>query len=945
MRRPIMALAAVALLAVFTSFTSSAQRAGPALHVAPLQYHFRQLPNGLRVYSMPDPHTANVAIQVWYDVGSQDDPTGRSGFAHLFEHMMFKATHNLADGQYFSLVQDVGGELNASTHADYTNYYDIIPANYLQRSLWAEAERMGSLVVDQSFFSSERDVVKEELRQRVLASPYGRLFYLYGAQVSYNTHPYGRPGIGSLEDLDAATIDDVRRFHATFYRPDNAVMVVAGNFDEAQFNRWVDQYFGSIQRPARAVPRVTAVEPEHTTARDLTTYAPNVPLPAVMLSYPGPAAQDPDMAAFVVMDAILTTGDSSRLHHALVYQQQLASTTFSFYEPRQAASAYQLAAIMNDGKTANDGITALNAELARMRDGTVSAEELQRAKSQYITGVLQGRETAAGRSAELEQSVITFGSPDATSNLLAAVQRVTAADVQRVARRWLNDSRRVTLRYLNEATRPSPTAGDTITTPTTLQTQALTIPASEVPVVTLAAEGQRVQPPAPGAAISPRIAASSERTLPNGLRVVVASSRDLPLIAGVMLVKAGENMDPADRSGVADLVGSLVNQGTTTRSATEIAARIESLGANLNAGATLETSTVSLLARSDTANDAFPVFADVVRNPAFAADEVERQRTQQLNGIQVSMSQPGPIAGLTLARIMSPNGSYGLINTPRSVRAVTRDDIVNYHRTFWRPDNAILVIVGDVSAEEGFALAQRNFGDWQRPSTPLPPTPDGAGTPGPARTVVIDLPQTGQASVRFAAPGVSRTDPNYMPTYLAAYTLGGNFSARLNQEIRVRRGLSYGATAGLGTRLFTAPLTASAQTRNDAAAQVTDLIAAEFARISQQPVPDAELTARKASVIGEFGREVETRFGLGGELATYAFFGLPLDRINSYVGEVDAVTPAQVQAAAQRTLDPAHTDIVIAGDAQHFYDAVHAARPNAERIPVTQLNLDTASLH
>jgi len=541
--------------------------------------------------------------------------------------------------------------------------------------------------------------------------------------------------------------------------------------------------------------------------------------------------------------------------------------------------------------------------------------------------------------------VISYGSPDATSNLVPAVQRVTAADVQRVARRFLNDRGRVTLRYLNETERPSPNAGDAITTPTTLQTQALTIPASEVPVVALAPEGQRVQPPAPGAAIAPRIAETSERTLPNGLRVIVASSHDLPLTAGIMLLKSGENMDPMDRSGVADLVGSLVNQGTTTRSATEIAARIESLGASVGAAASIETSYVSLLTRTDTANDAFPIFADVVRNPAFAQAEVERQRQQQLNGVAVNMSQPGSIAGLTMARIMSPNGSYGLINTARSLGAVTREDIVNFHRTYWRPDNGVLVIVGDVTADQGFAIAQRNFGDWQRPGTPLPPIPNGAGAPGPARTVVIDLPQTGQAAVTFGAPGVSRTDPNFLPNYLAAYTLGGGFTARLNQEIRVRRGLSYSATASIGSRLFPAPLTATAQTRNDAAAQVADLIAAEFNRISHEPPPAAELSARKASAIGEFGRAVETRFGLGSQLANYAFFGLPLDRLRTYVSEIDAVTPAQVQAAAQRTLDPAHTDIVIVGDAQHFYDAVHAARPNAERIPVTQLNLDNASLH
>src|SRR5436190_896418 len=229
--------------------------AAPALaedstSVPALRYVSRTLPNGLRVYSVRDPASSQVSVQVWYDVGSRDDPRGRSGFAHLFEHMMFKASRNLVPEQFDRLTEDVGGFNNASTNDDYTNYYEVVPANHLERLLWAEAERMGSLVVEQSYFASERDVVKEEYRSRVLAQPYGKMFYLYFPQISYDVLPYGRPGIGSIEDLDAATIDDVRAFHATYYRPDNAVLVVAGNFDQAELDRWVDRYFAPIARPA-----------------------------------------------------------------------------------------------------------------------------------------------------------------------------------------------------------------------------------------------------------------------------------------------------------------------------------------------------------------------------------------------------------------------------------------------------------------------------------------------------------------------------------------------------------------------------------------------------------------------------------------------------------------------------------------------------------------------
>ena len=323
------------------------------------------------MYALRDPSTANVSVQVWYDVGSKDDPKGRSGFAHLFEHMMFKSTRNMVSEQFDRLTEDVGGFNNASTWDDFTNYYEVVPANHLERLLWAEAERMGSLVVDDAVFKSERDVVKEEYRQSYMARPYGKLFGLYVTQTAYDVHPYGRPGIGSIEELDAATVDDVRAFHATYYRPDNAILVVSGNFDPAQLDRLVDRYFAPIAHPDRPIPRVTAVEPARTAPRDFVAYEPNTPLPAAALTFPGPAARDPDMPAMLVLDAILSKGESSRLYQSLVYEQQLATQAQTSFGPTKDPGAISLVAIMAEGKTAEQGVAALRAEAARMRDAEV----------------------------------------------------------------------------------------------------------------------------------------------------------------------------------------------------------------------------------------------------------------------------------------------------------------------------------------------------------------------------------------------------------------------------------------------------------------------------------------------------------------------------------------------------------------------------------------------
>src|SRR6185295_3719566 len=319
--------------------------------VPPIKFSTRTLANGLKVYASVDRTTPNVTVQVWYGVGSKDDPAGRSGFAHLFEHLMFKASRDIPAEGFDRLTEDVGGFNNASTNDDFTDYYEVVPANHLERLIWAEASRLGTLVVDEASFKSERDVVKEELRQRVLASPYGRLFALDLPQASYTTHPYKRPGIGSIEELDAATVDDVRAFHETYYRPDNAALIVVGNFEPAQLDAWIDKYFAPLKNPAQPLPRVTIKEPPRTKGGVYDGYGPNVPLPAVVLSWQGAAASDPDAPALKVLDAILSGGKSSRLYNSLVYAKQISAQAFSQADLPHDPGLMMVGSIMASGHT------------------------------------------------------------------------------------------------------------------------------------------------------------------------------------------------------------------------------------------------------------------------------------------------------------------------------------------------------------------------------------------------------------------------------------------------------------------------------------------------------------------------------------------------------------------------------------------------------------------
>ncbi len=932
--------------ALLAPATALAQTTAPAAPVPPIAYTERTLANGLRVYAIRDTSTANVSVQVWYDVGSKDDPAGRSGFAHMFEHLMFKATRNLVPEQLDRLTEDVGGFNNASTADDYTNYYEVVPANHLQRLLFAEADRMATLVVDPKTFASERDVVKEELRNRVLAQPYGKLFGLYYSMLSYSRHPYARPGIGSIADLDAATIDDIRAFHATYYRPDNAVLVVAGNYDPAQLDRWVDQYFAPIAKPSRPIPRVTVTEPVRTAPVVRTVYEPNTPLPAILISYPLPPASHPDQAALAVLTGILSGGDNSRLHQSLVYRDQIAQDVGVSADEKQGPGTLALYAILAGGKRVEDGEAALRREVASLAATPPSAAELAEAKNEITTAALLSRETAEGKASALAEGVIVERDPAAADKSLAAIARVTGADVQRVARTWLSDNRSATLRYLPDGMKPAGASGDTIAIDPGVVVAPLAVPAG-IAIHTPAPDAQRIQPPAPATPVQVALPVPVERRLPNGLRVVMVEKRGLPVVTAMLVAAGGAAADPENRAGVGQLAAGLLTQGTTTRSATEIARAVESLGGSIGSGAGWDSQTVSLTVGSAQVAPALGILADVARNPAFAQEEIDRLRTRTIDGVSVALTDPGQLSSLVADRAVFGTSGYGhpASGTPTSLRAVTRGDVLAAYRNSWRPDGATLVLVGDIGTDDGMALATRLFGDWAKPAgaaaatTPRP----AAAAPAP-RVIVVDMPDAGQAGVVVARPGIARGDRDYFPAAVANATLGVGFSSRLNQEIRIKRGLAYGARSELDARREGGAVSASTQTKNPSAPDVVKIIADEMRRLGTEPAPAAELTTRKAVLAGNFGRTIERTSGIAGTIATYVADGVPLARIATFLPSIEAVDPAAVRAAAARSMDPAAASIVVVGDAKQFLGPLRAAYPGLVVVPAAAVDLGRADL-
>jgi zinc protease len=538
------------------------------------------------------------------------------------------------------------------------------------------------------------------------------------------------------------------------------------------------------------------------------------------------------------------------------------------------------------------------------------------------------------------------------------VARVTAADVQRVARKYLRDERAATIRYLPAEMAPAGSKNEPIAVASSVVTQALVAP-PKVEVFTPASEAQRIAPPAAGTPVAAAIPAPVTMKLANGLTVLVVERHELPLLTASLVTTTGGAADPANRAGLYSLTSDLMTKGTKTRSATQIAQQIETLGGSIGSNADWDGSTVSIDVKADQAGPALAILADVAQHPAFAAEEIERARVQAIDGVNVTIKDPSRLAGLVSARTVYGDLPYGhaLSGTPASLKAITRSDIVGAYRAAWSPSNATLVMVGDITPTAARALAERNFGTWGlfanakgrslfgRATTRGALTiVDWSKPASPPRVVVVDMPGAGQAGVVVGRLAIARSDPSYYPAAVANTILGGGFSSRLNQEIRIKRGLAYGAGSSLSARRDGGSLSGRTSTKNPSAPETVAIIAAEMKRMGAEPVTASELDTRKAVLIGGFGRATETTGGIAGTLAGYVEQGVPVTELQRYIPAVSAVDPAAVQRAAAALMDPARASIVVVGDAKLFVDALRKDYPQLEVIPADKLNLDSALL-
>jgi zinc protease len=468
-------------------------------------------------------------------------------------------------------------------------------------------------------------------------------------------------------------------------------------------------------------------------------------------------------------------------------------------------------------------------------------------------------------------------------------------------------------------------------------------------LLALPAIAQQVAPPAPAAPREAKLPQPVEKTLANGLRVIVVPKHDIPLVAARLLVKTGGAADPADKAGLAQLTASVLTKGTKTRSAEQIAREVEALGATLSAGAGWDQTSVDLSVMSSNLTKAMGYMSDVARNATFAKAEFDRERAQTIDAVQVNLGAPRALASAVTSRLIFGDAPYGhtLEGTPASLGTIAREDLAKFYAAHFRPDNAVLVLAGDVKADDAFRLAESQLGSWKRGTGGASRATITLKTPAPAakpRVVVIDMPDAGQSAVAVGRVGIRRTDPAYMSAIVANSVLGGGYSSRLNQEVRIRRGLAYGAGSSFDARADVGPFVARTETKHETAAEVATLIVNELNRLAAEGVTEVELTPRKASLVGDFGQSLETTSGIVSRVSTLALYGLPLSEINRYVSGVQGVTAEQVRQFASSNLGAKDVNVVVVGDAKVFLEPLRKQFPDVEVIPAADLDLGSATL-
>jgi zinc protease len=882
--------------------------AGQALPAIP--YEKYTLPNGLEVILSEDHRLPLVAVDIWYHVGPANETAGRTGFAHLFEHMMFQGSKHVPGDSHFRLLEAAGAtSVNGTTDFDRTNYFETLPANQLELGLWLESDRMGYLLdtLDEPKLANQQDVVRNELRQSYENRPYGVVSLELFRQVFPKGHPYYGDVIGSHADIQAAKLADVKQFFKQYYTPNNASLAIAGDFDKSTIRSLVEKYFGPLKRGPE-VPAIHVDTPPITAERR-EVVKDRVQLSRVYMAWITPPFFKPGDSEADAAASALGGGDSSRLYKALVYDKQIAQDVSASQNSMALASMFEITATVRPGHTPQEVESAIDQELERFRRDGPDEKEVERARNTFETTMLEGLENLGGFGG-VADTLNMFNQyvhdPGYLPKYIQEHRQLTPAAVKGFADKYLTPTSRVVL----YAVPGTPDLGPTVPTPPMPKVAAGTGAES-----VNADAAWRDEPPKPGPERPLTVTTPSTFTLPNGLSVVYQVRSGMPISSAVLVVKSGSADNPVDRPGLANFVADMLPQGTTTRDALTIANDAAQLGAALNTTSTKDATSASVTSLTRNFGSALNLLADVTLNPNFPSAEVERQRASRLANLIAATQDPMTVASMAAIKALyGPNHPYGYIELgdEAAIKATTRDDLVNFWHARFAPGNAALVVAGSMQAAELRPLVEQAFGSWAGTAAPEQPLPAPATTKD--RLIVVNAPGAPQTAVIVGTIGPPRSTPDYPSIKVMNAALGGLFSSRINLNLREAHGYTYGASSQFVFRNGPGPFFVSSGVRTDVTGPAVQEILKELTRIGQAPLSADELKMSKDALVHELPSAFETSASAVNTFADLLVYRLGLDYYSKYPAQISSVTADEALGAAKKYLDPKKMVVVAVGD-------------------------------
>jgi zinc protease len=860
-----------------------------------IEFEKYQLPNGLDVILHKDHTIPLVAVNIWYHVGSKNEKRGRTGFAHLFEHLMFQGSehHNY---DYFEPLEKIGGAVNGSTNTDRTNYWENVPSNYLELALWLESDRMGFLLpaMTQERLDNQRDVVKNERRQGIDNQPYGKSYEILLSMLYPQDHPYSWSVIGSMDDLSAASLEDVSQFFRTFYSPNNASLCIAGDFDRSMAKEMAEKYFASIppgppvDRVALWIPEVNGVK--RTIAED------NVNLGRVYYSWHTPKQYTQGDAELEILDNILVSGKSSRLYKSLVYEKQIAHDVEAYQHSCELGSSFNIYIDVKEGRSPEEIEDALNIELEKVfRDG-VTQEELEQAKTAWEVNLVRSLEQIGGfggRADKLNKYNVMLGDPGKLPWDIKRFSEVKVDQIQQYARQYLDLNKRVILHI---------------------------VPQGELKVLSAGLDRSIMPEPLAIASYTPpRI---QRDKLSNGLEIFLVEDHKLPLIQLNLALRSGQASDLAHEPDAASLTAELLDEGTRSRTAIQIAEETKRIGADLDTSISFDGSYVNLNILKRNLEPGLELMSDIILNPTFPEEELERQREIYLGNIQQESKQPVTLAyKVYMRKLYGANHPYGRQpytgnGTAASIKAMKREYLMNYYKSNYVPNNAVIAIAGDITMEEAKEKLEKFFGSW-RPAeifrTEVPdPTPVKS-----SKVYIVDRPGSAQSVIVAGNPGIRRNSQDYIACSVMNNAFGGQFTSRLNMNLREDKGYTYGAssffhkTRGVGS--FMCFVQVQTQVTKEAIAEIIKEIKDI---VISRPLTDDELIDSKNNLVKGFPQQFQSHSYIASRLTDIFVYDILEDDWYSYISRVNSVDSSMTTKVAMDHLHPDALVITVVGDSE-----------------------------